>query len=146
MEKKKVLDNQPWLFDKALLSLSDPVVDGVAGPKPPPCMKFCTQIHGLPLIVTSAKLSETLRGRIEKVIKVDTDRQGRIRDSFIRARIAIDISKPLRRGFFVQPGAKLDKIWCEGSMNAFLYCVSTVESSNTSGTGVISVGHRKRSH
>lgn len=47
MEKKKVLDNEPWLFDKALLSLSDPVVDGVDGTKPPLCTKFWTQIHGL---------------------------------------------------------------------------------------------------
>lgn len=97
-EKKKVLDNEPWLFDKALPCLSDPAEVSSGGPGQFTSTKFWTQIHGLPLLATTVKMGEILGSKVGTVLKVDTDRRGRVRDSFIRVRTLLDISKPLRQG------------------------------------------------
>lgn len=112
-EKKKVLDNEPWLFDKALLSLSDPTDASPDVPGQFTSARFWTQIHGLLLLATMKKMGEIIRSKVKTVLKVDTNRKGRIRDSFIRVRTLLDILKTLRRGMPVQLGSNAENIWCE---------------------------------
>ena len=61
----------------------------------------------------TVKMGEILGSKVGTVLKVDTDQRGRVRDSFIRVRTLLDISKPLRRGLPVQLGKNAEKTWCE---------------------------------
>jgi hypothetical protein len=58
-------------------------------------------------------MGEVLGGKIGRVLKIDTDRNGHVRDSFIRVRVLLEISKPIRRGISVQLGKAAGKTWCE---------------------------------
>lgn len=111
-DKVKVLDNGPWLFDRSLLILYDPVGRELEDP----VFLFSeiwVQLHSIPLLARTVKMGEIIGGQIGQVRRVDRDREGRCRDPFVRVRILIDFSKPLRRGMFVNLGAAAENIWID---------------------------------
>ena len=64
-------------------------------------------MHGIPLRNRSAKMGELLGKRIGRVIRIDkVDKENRIREEFIRVRVAIDIGKLLVKGIHVMLGVE----------------------------------------
>ncbi|GMN29722.1 hypothetical protein TIFTF001_051734 [Ficus carica] len=59
----------------------------------------------------SVQIGEKIGNGIGKFLDVDTDRNGRCPGMFMRLRVQIDVSKPLRRGAMVQLGCNGAKVW-----------------------------------
>ena len=111
-DKRKVIDLRPWLFDRSLIILYDP--SGREGN--PPIFthsEFWIQLHGLPILARTPKMGELLGKRLGTVTKVDKNKDGHCKDNFVRIRVNIDVTAPLRRGFHVQLGSKSEKTWID---------------------------------
>ena len=61
----------------------------------------------------SAKMGELIGKKIGRVLRVDIDKGGRIRDEFVRIRVELDIGKSLQQGVFVKLGSGGTKTWVE---------------------------------
>lgn len=55
------------------------------------------QIHDVPIMCMFKKMATQLREVIGKVEEVETDNLGECFDSFLRLRLSIDITKPLKK-------------------------------------------------
>ena len=61
-------------------------------------MLIWVRIKNLPFGLMNKSWGEELAGKIGKVEKVDADSNGRAWGPYLRAKVRIDITKPLRRG------------------------------------------------
>ena len=98
LEKERVLMRQPWSFNKSLL-----VLGNFAGHEKPEDVNlqwcpFWVQIHGLPIGLMTVKIATVLGESIGDVEEVDADREKMAWGRYIRVRVAINISKSLKRG------------------------------------------------
>ena len=109
-DKDRVWDSGPWTFDKSTLVLCDPAIEKPSGDEFR-YVEFWVQLHGIPFKYRSVRMGELIGGKIGKVVKVEKNREGRVCGEFIRARIAIDIGKPLMKGVFIKLGAEEGKSW-----------------------------------
>ncbi|PON49257.1 Zinc knuckle CX2CX4HX4C [Parasponia andersonii] len=97
-ENLQVLDDEPWHFDNAHLVLK--IVDSQAdlGWGEFSYSNFWVQMQNLPPKGMKKKIGGILGNIAGTCIKVDTEADGKCFGSFIRVRIRIEFTKPLRRG------------------------------------------------
>ncbi|KAK4428769.1 hypothetical protein Salat_1176800 [Sesamum alatum] len=97
IDRKRVIDNSPWAFDKNLL-----VIKPVAAEENP--MKvdldwcdFHTHIHDFPLGKMTKEIAKFIENQIGGFIDVESDNNNGIWGSSLRIRVSLNITKPLKR-------------------------------------------------
>ncbi|TXG51419.1 hypothetical protein EZV62_023943 [Acer yangbiense] len=96
-DRRKVISVGPWSFDHALIAMEGPAGKGTLESMRFDHAEFWVQIHQVPLICMTRYIGWFWGEMIGQVIDVDG---GTLRDcvgKFMRIRVRIDISKPLKR-------------------------------------------------
>ena len=97
----RILKDGPWSFDNQMLllkrwqrgmSAANVVLDRVS---------LWVQIWGAPFDMVSPQVAADIGGRIGTVEEVEKRRSNDSLSLFMRVRVSISVSKPLRRGYFV---------------------------------------------
>ncbi|KAH9663933.1 CCHC-type domain-containing protein [Citrus sinensis] len=97
VDKRSILVGGPWHFDRALIVLVEPVGIGDIKKQSFSQVSFWVQIHDVPIMCMSKEMATQLGAVIGKVEEVDTDDAGECLGPFLRLRISVDISKPLKK-------------------------------------------------
>ncbi|XP_041025460.1 uncharacterized protein LOC121265854 [Juglans microcarpa x Juglans regia] len=105
-DKKKVLHGRPWSFDRYLVCLKD--FDGELSPNEVQFSSepFWVQVHNLPFVGMTKILGEMIGAIIGKVHTMEVDAQGCGWGSFLRLKVDVDVTKPLKRGPMINLGGK----------------------------------------
>jgi hypothetical protein len=110
VEKKRALEGSPWMVGKYAVILQD-YNDKL---KPSDVcfdrMSIWVRILNLPFSWMNTKKGEKVARAFGTVEKIDADEKGKASGSFLRARVAIDLNKPLRRGLFLRDETRLEKL------------------------------------
>jgi hypothetical protein len=98
-DRIRVLEGRPWIFERSVLF----AVENFDGTTPPSEMvfdrvAFWVRIYGLPLACMGQEIGRQIGAAIGEVEMVDTDEEGAAWGEFLRARIKVDLTKPLLRG------------------------------------------------
>ncbi|KAK3206765.1 hypothetical protein Dsin_020811 [Dipteronia sinensis] len=96
-DRSGVLLGAPWTFDNVLLMLEEPVGKGSIEKMAFNMCDFWVQIYQVPLMCSSREIRWFLREMIRVVLDVDGGLAGDGVGKFLRVRVRIDITKPLRR-------------------------------------------------
>lgn len=101
-EKERVFKSGPWSFDRALLVLREP---GMIQPSKMTFEEspFWIRLYDLPFSAMNRETAVMLGNRIGEVLDVD-ESTVRVCGKFIRLRVMLNITKPLRRGVMVNMG------------------------------------------
>ncbi|TXG48799.1 hypothetical protein EZV62_024674 [Acer yangbiense] len=105
-DKKKVLSRGPWHFDKSLIVLEDPKGPGDISKMKFDRVSFWVQFWNVPLMFMNpsvAKLPAEMVGIVIELPMVTNKCWG----EFMRVRVSVDITKPLKRGI---------RVWCDDSI------------------------------
>ncbi|XP_042942902.1 uncharacterized protein LOC122277085 [Carya illinoinensis] len=100
-DKTKVLQGRPWSFDRSLVCLQE--IDGqvplneVVFTKEP----FWVQAHDMPMACMTKEVGMELFSGMEAILEVETDEGGCGWGCSLRAKVEVDITKPLIRGRFL---------------------------------------------
>ena len=101
-DRAKVLAMEPWSFNKSLLILKAVNGDETLRWDSWSLTCFWIRIYNLPYDGMIREIGERIGNGIGKFIDIVTDKSGRCPGSYMRLRVQIDVSKPLRRGATVQ--------------------------------------------
>ncbi|KAL6659989.1 hypothetical protein ACP70R_002111 [Stipagrostis hirtigluma subsp. patula] len=112
-EKEKVMDGTPWMVGrKAVL-----IQDFDAGMRPTDItfhdMAIWVRIYNLPLGWMNKRWGEEIAAKIGSLQKVELDEQDRAWGPYLRAKVKIDITKPLRRGVSLFSARRQKTEWYE---------------------------------
>lgn len=100
---EKVLEHEPWTYDKHLV-IMERVVDNIPiSAIPLNFMSFQIQIHNLPMHCMT-EVCDSIGSSIGSLLQTTETKEQGNRGSFLRVRVWVDISKPLSR---------VRKIWLE---------------------------------
>ncbi|KAL5756647.1 hypothetical protein ACOSQ2_021393 [Xanthoceras sorbifolium] len=94
-DRKRILEGGPWCYDKQLIVLHE--AEGFGK-----CFPIWIQLYNVPLAWLNKDAGYFLGGMVGLVKEVDTGENGECTGSFIRARVLVDVSKPLTRGLRVK--------------------------------------------
>ncbi|KAK6121173.1 hypothetical protein DH2020_045094 [Rehmannia glutinosa] len=97
VDKQKVIDGSPWLFDKALLALSDASAIQIGSQLNITTCPFWIQLHNVPIGLMNKNFATNVANTIGNYIALDVDSDGSTIGRFLRIRVNLDITKPLRR-------------------------------------------------
>jgi hypothetical protein len=102
VDKKKVLDGSPWVVVRYAIILQD--YDETLKPSDISFIKvpMWVRILDLPFGWMNSKRGSQAACLIGEVMKIDADAEGKSSGLFLRARITVDVSKPLRRGIMLK--------------------------------------------
>ncbi|KAL9417008.1 hypothetical protein AB3S75_040075 [Citrus x aurantiifolia] len=97
VDKRSIMVGGPWHFDRAFIALTEPA--GIRDIKKQDFshVSFWVQIHDVPIMCMSKDMAAELGKVIGKVKEVETDAAGECFGQFLRLRISIDITKPLKK-------------------------------------------------
>ena len=95
-DKRRVLAGAPWSFDNALLVLEELVGKGSIESIAFNSCEFWVQIYQVPLLCTFREIGWSLGEMIGVVVDVDGGLASDCAGKFLRVRVRIDITKPLR--------------------------------------------------
>lgn len=110
IDRRRVMANRPWSFDKHLVMLKE--FDGCMSPAEIVLniSPFWVQVYDLPLNDMNEKGGRRIGNVLGKYVETDVGDDGLGWGKFLRIRVEIDVTKPLRRGVMVlDPDGK--KIW-----------------------------------
>lgn len=100
----KILSQQPWSFEKYLISLYKPTEEESVEDAKFTYVPFWIQIHNLPFSWMNKANAEAIGRSLGKLEQVDALPTGDCHGRYIRVRVNVDISLPLSRGRFVDMG------------------------------------------
>jgi hypothetical protein len=108
-DRIRVLEGRPWSFEKSLFVVEE--FDGLSTPSEISFDKvaFWVRISNLPLVCMNMEIGKQIGAAIGEVEMIDTDEEGVGWGEFLRARIKLDITKPLLRGRRMKLGG--NSIW-----------------------------------
>ena len=112
-EGRRILDTEPWHFENALVVLKEIKEGDRIVWDNWTFTKFWIQIFNLPLCGMIKDIGEVIGRGFGKCLEVTSDPLGRCIGSYMRIRVLIDISKPLRRGAKVRLGKDGDVVWVD---------------------------------
>ncbi|XP_021802783.1 uncharacterized protein LOC110746864, partial [Prunus avium] len=99
---RRILEGGPWTFGRDLLALAEVPDLAVPALIPLQTQAFWVRIHGLPAQFLTRIMGEELGGTMGTVLTVNCDRHGICMGDYLRVRVVLDISLPLRRGLQVR--------------------------------------------
>ncbi|KAH9751459.1 CCHC-type domain-containing protein [Citrus sinensis] len=97
MDKRSILVGGPWHFDRALIVLKEPAGIGDVKKQDFSHASFWVQIHDVPIMCMHKEMANELGAVIGKVEEIETDAVGECFREFLRLRISVDITKPLKK-------------------------------------------------
>ncbi|KAL5823915.1 hypothetical protein ACOSQ4_021815 [Xanthoceras sorbifolium] len=103
-DRKRILEGGSWCFNKFLLVLCEAKGIGKVTDSDFHQTPMWIQLHNLPLACMSRKVGLFLGGKIGLVLEVDLGSSGDCLGKFVRVRVVVDVSKPLRKGLRVSLG------------------------------------------
>lgn len=110
-DKRKVVNEGPWFFDKGILSLEEMWANASIGELEFRFVSFWIHLHDLLVASFSKELAKALGNTIGKFEKLDCDEDGLCWGHSLRTKVSIDVTKPLCRGVFVKVGSMADEWW-----------------------------------
>ncbi|GMN52831.1 hypothetical protein TIFTF001_021966 [Ficus carica] len=112
-ERKMILDMEPWVFDKHLIVLKEVNGDDVLNWDDWCFTSFWVQAHNLPMRGIVEKIGMMIGEAMGVAIRVWKDKNGKCSGSFLRIRVLVDVSKPVRRVVPVRLGSSGAVHWAE---------------------------------
>ena len=100
-DMNRVLKGGPWTFDNQVLLLVCWKSGMTIGNVKFESVSCWVQIWGMPFDMVSPSVAEAVGGRIGVVEEVEKRRKQDIPNFFMRVKVALPLSKPLRRGAFL---------------------------------------------
>ncbi|KAL5738450.1 hypothetical protein ACOSP7_031211 [Xanthoceras sorbifolium] len=97
VDRKRILAGAPWNFDNSLLVLEEPTGNGDLGSMNFSKAELWIQVHNVPLVCMTKEIGLFLGRQIGEVCELDLGATGDCLGKFLRVRIRLDVSKPLRR-------------------------------------------------
>ncbi|KAL9458876.1 hypothetical protein AB3S75_007708 [Citrus x aurantiifolia] len=97
VDKRSIMVGGPWHFNRALIALTEPAGIGDIKKQDFSHVSFWVQIHDVPIMCMSKDMVAELGKVIGKVEEVETDAAGECFGQFLRLRISVDITKPLKK-------------------------------------------------
>ncbi|XVF02056.1 hypothetical protein REPUB_Repub04eG0143200 [Reevesia pubescens] len=94
-ECNRVLETQPWSFDKALLVVKE--IDAKSSPSTKVitfCLFFWVQFHGLPLTLMIENIGIVLGDSLGDVLEIHTTGDHRSWGKFLHVKVTINVTKP----------------------------------------------------
>ncbi|KAI8010966.1 Uncharacterized protein LOK49_LG06G02403 [Camellia lanceoleosa] len=98
IDKRRVLHNGPWSFDKHLILLKEVTDSWQPSQIVFSTAAFWVHVFDLPLISMTRAVGQLLGNRLGQFIDMDFEEGGVAWGQALRTRVEIDITKPLRRG------------------------------------------------
>lgn len=124
-DMNRALEGSPWMIGKYAVILQP--YDGSLKPSDI-CfdwMDIWMRILNLPLDWMNDKRGTRAMQLLGKVVRMDVDRDGKASGLFLRARVSIEIDKPLRRGVMLKPGKLAKPEWFDIQYEKLpLFCFS----------------------
>ncbi|CAL5385543.1 unnamed protein product [Camellia sinensis] len=122
VDKRRVLSNGPWTFDKHLLML------GEMDPNVQPSdiqltwVQFWVHVCNLPLILMNKKVGQIVGNAVGQFLDMDYEDGGIAWGRTMRIRVALDVRKPLRRGMKLALSS-VEPIWVDFKYERLpIYC------------------------
>jgi hypothetical protein len=102
VDKQRALEGSPWVVGCYAVILQE--YDETLKPSDVSFSSMTMSVHilDLPFGWMNAKQGASVASLIGEVKKVESDSKGKVSGPFLRARVVIDISKPLRRGIMIK--------------------------------------------
>ncbi|KAL0412613.1 UNVERIFIED_CONTAM: hypothetical protein Sradi_1463000 [Sesamum radiatum] len=97
LDRNRVLERCPWAFDKNLVVLAPVEAEDEPTQINLDWCQFHIHIHGLPLGKMTPEIAAFIGNRLGKFKEVELDRNGEVWGSSVRIRVALDVTKPLKR-------------------------------------------------
>ncbi|TXG47233.1 hypothetical protein EZV62_026527 [Acer yangbiense] len=94
---ERVISGGPWNFDAALIAMERPVGKGSIDSLRFNQADFWIQIHQVPLLCMTTAIGRSLGGMIGEVLAVDGGDSGECVGKFMRVRVRVNITTPLKR-------------------------------------------------
>lgn len=101
-DRKWVLKNGPWFFDKQLLILEEPTAKLRTTEVELKNVAFWVRFINLPMGYRNKRAAEKLGNDLGQFLEVDCDKDEQCWGNNMRMKVLLDISKPLRRGFMLK--------------------------------------------
>lgn len=101
-DKRRVLSEGPWHFDRALIVLQKPCGIGNVTEQSFSHVLFWVQLHNVPLMCMDTSTIHEIGAKIGKGEDVATDAIGDCFGAYVRVRISIDITKRLKKIIKIQ--------------------------------------------
>ncbi|XP_038699544.1 uncharacterized protein LOC119996822 [Tripterygium wilfordii] len=98
VDKLKIMEGRPWLFDRHLLVLQEMQSSVPVREIPFDDEVFWVQVHNLPLAAMTEKVGRLIGNSIGVCVDVDTQKNGIGWGPYLRIRVLISLHKPLPRG------------------------------------------------
>ena len=112
-ERRRILDMEPWVFDKHLIVLKEVNGDDVPNWGDWCYTPFWVQAHNLPMRCIGEKIGMMIGEATGVALRVWKDKEGKCSGSFLRIRVLVDVSKPIRRVVPVRLGSSGVVHWAE---------------------------------
>lgn len=95
--KKRLVDNDLWIYDKAVL-----IFDELKGDKEISSLEFryvsfWFHFHKLPVVCMNRKYAAALANSVGTFVKSEEEEEGRFSGESLRVKVKVDVTKPLRR-------------------------------------------------
>ncbi|GMN44875.1 hypothetical protein TIFTF001_014061 [Ficus carica] len=110
-DRARVLAMEPWSFNKSLMLLKTVNGDETLRWDSWNLTCFWIRVYNLPYDGMIREIGEKFGNGIGRFLDVITDKNGRCPGMYMRLRVQIDVSRPLRRGAMVQLGSNGAKVW-----------------------------------
>ncbi|KAL5829026.1 hypothetical protein ACOSQ3_018494 [Xanthoceras sorbifolium] len=95
-----VWNRGPWHFDQCLIVLEEPSGPGEISKMKFNKVDFWIQLHNIPLMCMNKRVAKLLAEMIGDVVEIPVDTKD-CWGKFMRVKVGIDVTKPLRRGMKV---------------------------------------------
>ncbi|XP_050222146.1 uncharacterized protein LOC126672240 [Mercurialis annua] len=101
-DRRRIMGGGPWRFQELLIVLEAPTGLGNYSTMKFDKTSFWVQIHNLPLMGMTREAGLSLGAQIGEVEEVDPGATGDCLGKYLRVRVKMDITKPLKRGLKVK--------------------------------------------
>uniref|UniRef100_A0A803PUH7 Zinc knuckle CX2CX4HX4C domain-containing protein n=1 Tax=Cannabis sativa TaxID=3483 RepID=A0A803PUH7_CANSA len=123
---RRVLEEHPWHFDKFLMVFTHPDVSPTPTPESVRYVPFWLQAHRIPFGRRSPQLAQFIADEIGDLIEIFTLSLMENFGPYLRLRVLLDITKPLRRGMTIRfrdiPDPKWISFKYENLPNFYYFC------------------------
>ena len=109
-EMTRVLKGGPWSFDNQVLMLLRWKAGMTAENVKFESVPLWIQIWGAPFDMMSPKVAEAVGSKLGSVVEVEKNRKTEGQSYFMRVKVAVPLSKPIRRGAFLA-GSEGERHW-----------------------------------
>uniref|UniRef100_A0A803PLL0 DUF4283 domain-containing protein n=1 Tax=Cannabis sativa TaxID=3483 RepID=A0A803PLL0_CANSA len=125
-DRRRVLEEQPWHFDKFLMVFTHPDVSPTPTPDSVRYTPFWIQVHRIPFGRKSPQLAQFIADEIGDLLEIFPLSLVENFGPYLRIRVLFDITKPLRRGMTIRFRGISEPRWVsfkyEGLPNFCYFC------------------------